>query len=373
MVDRHLLLTGLPLFLVAITLATPAPAQVPGITLPPGFRIDVFATGLDGPRFMAVDPAGILLVSIPGQGRVVALPDRDGDGKADAIITVADGLDRPHGLAFHDRQLYVAETGRVRRFRYDPATFKATAPAVVVPKLPAGEGHWTRTIAFDRDGRLYVSVGSSCNVCRERDARRAAILRSNPDGSGEAIFASGLRNAVGIAFHPATGALWATVNERDWLGDDLPPDYVTEVKEGGFYGWPDCFVAKGRPAVDSRVTRAERCSAITLPTLEIQAHSAPLGLAFYAGRLFPPEYRGSLFVAYHGSWNRSVPTGYKVVRVKFEKGRPTGEVEDFATGWLGSGGRVSGRPVDLLVGRDGALYLSSDQFSPVIYRITYHP
>ena len=345
-----------------------APAEERALTLPPGFRIEEFASSVGPTRFMTVDPAGTLLVSIPRGGRVVALPDRDRDGRADGVVTVADRLDLPHGLAFRDGQLYVAETGRVRRFRYDPVTRRGSDPAVVVPNLPPGGGHWTRTLAFGPDGRLYVSVGSSCNVCTESDPRRAAVTRYNADGSGERRFATGLRNAVGLAFDPKTGGLWATVNERDWLGDDLPPDYLTEVKEGGFYGWPECYAAGGRVVADPGGRgSAERCRQMTLPTIEIQAHSAPLGLAFYTGEQFPPSYRGSLFVAYHGSWNRSVPTGYKVVRVPFRDGRPSGPVEDFATGWI-RGGSVLGRPVGLQAGADGALYLSTDD---AIYRISY--
>jgi glucose/arabinose dehydrogenase len=344
-----------------------ADGDEPRIVLPPGFRSEVFASGLGSPRFMVEDPAGTLLVSVPRQSRVLALPDRDGDGRADQVVTVADGLASPHGLAFREGALYVAETGKVLRLRYDPAALRASAPAVVVPNLPPGGGHWTRTVVFGPDGHMYVSVGSSCNVCQEQDARRAAVLRYRADGSGETLFATGLRNAVGLAFHPATGALWATVNERDWRGDDLPPDYVTEVKAGGFYGWPDCYVAGGRAVPDAR---GARCDQVTPPTLEIQAHSAPLGLAFYTGSRFPEEYRGDLFVAYQGSWNRSVPTGYKVVRIRFREGRAV-SVEDFATGWLADG-RVSGRPVDVLAGRDGALYVS-DQGAGRIYRITYRP
>ncbi|HEV8439274.1 MAG TPA: PQQ-dependent sugar dehydrogenase [Methylomirabilota bacterium] len=358
---RSALLIGLALW------ATAAFAQAPAITLPPGFHISVFASGLGSPRFMTLDPSGTLLVSIPSKGRVVALPDRDGRGKADTVVTVVEGLERPHGLAFRQGQLYVAETGRVLRFQYDPATSRASAREVIVPNLPRGSGHWTRTILFGPDGRLYVSVGSSCNVCREQDPRRAAVLRYHADGSGEEIFATGLRNAVGLAVD-ARGALWATVNERDWRGDDLPPDYITEVKERGFYGWPDCMVVRGQIVVDERFARADRCRPVTPPTVEIQAHSAPLGLAFYTGRQFPTEYHGDLFVAYHGSWNRSVPTGYKLARVRFKDGRPAG-VEDFATGWLHDG-HVSGRPVDVIVGRDSALYLSDDS-SGRIDRISY--
>ncbi|MBI2493744.1 MAG: sorbosone dehydrogenase family protein [Candidatus Rokubacteria bacterium] len=358
------LLTGL--LLAALALAGAAEADVSWLTLPRGFRIEAFAAGLGGTRFLAVDPAGTLLVSIPGQGRVLALPDRDRNGRADAVVPVAEGLELPHGLAFHAGHLWVAETGRVRRFRWDPATLRATEPVTVVGNIPPRGGHFTRSLAFGPDGRLYVSVGSSCNVCREGDPRRAAITRYTADGSDERLFATGLRNAVGLAFHPTTGALWATVNERDWRGDDLPPDYITEVKEGGFYGWPDCFVAQGTAVRDPDFKGdAARCARVTPPTLEIQAHSAPLGLTFYTGTQFPPAYRGSLFVAYQGSWNRSVPTGYKVVRVPFTDGRP-GAPEDFVTGFL-AGGRAWARPIDLAVGADGALYLSADG----IYRISY--
>lgn len=359
-------------WLVAL-LAWPAAAGAqsePHLKVPAGFAIEVFAAGVGGPRFMALDPSGTLLVSEPARGRVLALPDRDGDGKADAIRTVVDGLGRPHGLAFKDGALYVAETGRVQRFRYDPATLEATEPTVIVPALPAGGGHWTRTVVVGPDGGLYVSVGSSCNVCREGDGRRAAVLRYEADGSGGRIFASGLRNAVGLAFQPGTGALWATVNERDWRGDDVPPDLITEVKDGAFYGWPDCLVVGGKAISDDRFAKGARCDRVTPPTVEIQAHSAPMGLVFYTGTRFPAEYRGSLFVAYRGSWNRTVPTGYKVVRVPFRDGRPAG-VEDFATGWL-EGASSWGRPVDLIVGRDGALYLS-DQGAGRIYRISHRP
>src|SRR6266542_1376951 len=356
------------LVLAVAALTPPATADEPKITVPAGFHVGVFASGLGGARFMAVDPAGTLLVSIPRESRVVAL--RDQHGRADTPLTVIDGLDRPHGLAFHQGALYVAETGRVLRFHYDARTKKASQPTVIVPNLPRGGTHWTRTIAFGPDGRLYVSVGSSCNVCREQDPRRAAITRYEADGSGERVYASGIRNAVGIAFHPITGALWATINERDWRGDDRPPDYITEVKEGGFYGWPDCMVVGGKAVPDDRFTRGDRCPTVTVPTLEIQAHSAPIGLTFYTGKQFPSEYRGSLFVAYQGSWNRSVPTGYKVVRVTFRDGR-VASVEDFATGWL-EGSRAWGKLVDIIVGSDGALYLSVQGLGR-IYRISYAP
>ena len=360
----------LALGLLAAAMPGAADAQGrPKLKVPPGFAIDVFADKVGSVRFMAIDPAGTLLVSEPSAGRVLALPDKDADGKADSVQTVVTGLDQPHGLAFHEGGLYIAETSRVQRFAYDPATMKATQPTLLT-RLPAGGGHWTRTVVFGPDGLMYVSVGSSCNVCRESDKRRAAVLRFNADGSGEQLFASGLRNAVGLAFHPTSGVLWATVNERDWRGDDVPPDYVTEIREGTVHGWPDCMTVRGRVIIDTSFTKSAACDKVTPPTVEIQAHSAPIGLAFYTGTQFPEEYRGSLFVAYRGSWNRSLPTGYKIVRIRVRDGQPPA-VEDFATGWL-EGTSSWGRPVDLVVGRDGALYLS-DQGAGRIYRITYRP
>jgi glucose/arabinose dehydrogenase len=328
--------------------------------------METFAAGLGAPRFMAVSPSGDLFVSIPSRGQVVALPDRDADGRADRVAVYADGLNRPHGLAFHGGHLYVAETGAVVRFAYRAGELAATGPRqVVVPNLPTGGGHWTRTIAFGPDGKLYVSVGSSCNVCEEQDERRAAILQFNPDGSGGRVFARGIRNAVGIAFHPQRGELWATNNGRDWLGDDFPPETILLVKDGAHYGWPHC---NGRRIPDPDYGRPEFCRTAALPAVEIQAHSAPLGLAFYTGTAFPEAYRGELFAALHGSWNRSSPVGYKIVRIPMRGGAP-GAPQDFATGWL-VGGRAWGRPVDLITGRDGALYLSDDR-TGTISRISY--
>jgi glucose/arabinose dehydrogenase len=350
---------------------TPAPAaDQASLRLPAGFAIEVFARDLGPARFLAVDPAGTLLVSVPRNGRVLALPDDDGDGRADRSIVVADGLQLPHGLAFHEGALYVAETGRVLRFRYDPATRRTTgAAAVVVPDLPPRGTHWTRTIAFGPGGHLYVSVGSSCNDCEESDPRRAAILRYAADGSGESRFATGLRNAVGLAFRPGTDELWATVNGRDWLGDDRPSEYVTRVMPGAFYGWPYCHWDPAGLFPDPDLGSPARCRQVARPSLLYQAHTAPLGLAFYTGTQFPAEYRGSLFVALHGSWNRPVPVGYKVIRILLDGGAP--RALDFATGWL-SGSRGWGRPVDLAVGRDGSLFLSDD-LQGLVYRIRYRP
>jgi glucose/arabinose dehydrogenase len=340
-----------------------APDPPPPIDLPPGFRADVFAAGLGPPRALAVDPGGTLIVSIPSQGKVVALADR-GAGQSVRTVTVAEGLHLPHGLAFRHGDLYVAETGRILHFRYDAKTLAARDPVVVVAALPAGVHHWTRGIAFGPDGALYVSVGSSCDICREADRRRASIVRYQPDGSGERLFATGLRNPVGLAFHPRSGVLWTTVNERDWRRGGAPPDYVTEVYQGGAYGWPDCYAERGRFVGDPELQDRRDCQGLTLPTFEVPAHSAPLGLAFYSRAAFPAPYRESLFVAMHGSRPELPRAGYKLVRVVFRGGRPV-DIEDFATGWRRDG-RVWGRPVDIVAGHDGALYVSDDHGGRIV-------
>jgi len=327
-----------------------------------GFAVDVYAERLGGARFMALGPDGVPYLSLTREGKVVKLPDADGDGRADTVITVAQGLDAPHGLAFRGDTLYVAETNRVVRFA--PGS---PAAQVVVPDLPHGSGHFTRTIVFGpSDGKLYVSVGSSCNICDERDPRRAAVLRYNADGSGADIFARGLRNSVGLAFDPATGELWGTNNDRDLLGDDLPPDRINVLQQGGDYGWPRCYLP-GHP--NPEYPNAD-CDHLAAPGITFQAHSAPLGIAFSTGSQFPPEYRGGAFVAFHGSWNRSVPTGYKVVYVRQHDGRPVA-VTDFITGFLPGGADSEwARPVGFLVLRDGSL-LVSDDYGGRVFRVHY--
>ena len=340
-----------------------APDPPPPVDLPAGFTAEVFAAGLGPARSLAVDPAGALIVSIPSQGKIVALVDR-GAGQSVRTVTVADGLHLPHGLAFRHGDLYVAETGRILRFRYDGQTRAARDPAVVVADLPAGAHHWTRGIAFGPDGALYVSVGSSCDICREADRRRASIVRYKVDGSDEGLFATGLRNPVGLAFHPRSGVLWTAVNERDWRRGGAPPDYVTEVYQGGAYGWPDCYAERGLFMRDPEMQHRRDCQGLTRPTFEVPAHSAPLGLAFYSGTAFPAPYRESLFVAMHGSRPGLAPAGGKLVRVVFRGGRPV-DIEDFATGWRRDG-RVWGRPVDIVAGRDGALYVSDDHGGRIV-------
>ncbi|MFZ0361691.1 MAG: PQQ-dependent sugar dehydrogenase [Terriglobales bacterium] len=340
---------------------------------PPGFHISVFAQDVDGARMMIFTPGGVLLVSEAGEGKVVALLDSKHVGKADKTVTVLQGLNEPHGLAFFEGKLYVAENDKVRRYDWDEANLRATNPQKLAD-LPTGGGHSTRSIVF-HGGKMYVSAGSSCNVCIEKDPRRATVMEFNPDGSGQKIFAKGLRNAVGLAVNPKTDTVWVTVNGRDWLGDDLPPETIYDLgKDGGDAGWPYCY---GDRVPDQDFTKPGdgRCNNVLEPKVQMQAHSAPLGLGFYAGSQFPAEYRNNIFVAFHGSWNRDVPTGYKVVRVKLDdKGQPVGVAEDFITGWLAPGetkkGRWMGRPVGIVFGSDGAMYLSDDA-GGVVYRITY--
>jgi glucose/arabinose dehydrogenase len=257
--------------------------------------------------------------------------------------------------------MYVAEVRRVVRF--DPGK---TQPVAIIPDIPAG-GHSTRTILFGSDGKLYLSVGSSCNLCDERDSLRATVSVYNRDGSGGRIFAKGLRNTVGMAFNPTTGELWGNNNDRDNLGDDLPPEHVNIIKDGRYYGWPQCYLpGKPNPEYGSA-----DCSQVEPPAITVQAHSAPLGLAFYTGTQFPADYRGDAFMTLHGSWNRSVPTGAKVVRVQVDSsGRRATGVDDFITGWQRPDGSRWGRPVGLLVLPDGSL-LVSDDMGGKIWRVSY--
>jgi glucose/arabinose dehydrogenase len=357
--------------------AEQTPFNLAQLKAPPGFHISVFARDVDSARMMIFSPGGVLLVSEAGEGKVVALPDPKQTGKAERIVTLLHGLNEPHGLAFYEGKLYVAENDRLRRYDWDEAGMRATNPKTLT-ELPTGGGHSTRTIVF-HNGKMYISAGSSCNVCIEKDPRRATVMEFNLDGSGQKIFAKGLRNAVGLAVNPQTNTVWATVNGRDWLGDDLPPETIYDLgKDGGDGGWPYCY---GDRVADSNFARSgetpgeDRCKNVLEPKVQMQAHSAPLGLAFYEGTQFPAEYRNNIFVAFHGSWNRSIPTGYKVVRVKLdEKGQPMGGAEDFITGWLAPGetkkSRWMGRPVGIVFGSDGSMYLSDDS-GGVVYRITY--
>jgi glucose/arabinose dehydrogenase len=339
------------------------------VRVPEGFEIRAYADGIRNARFLRFTDAGDLLVSSPRLGTVFLVEaDRDGDGRADAVRPLLEGLDRPHGLETREGWLYVAEGSAVRRVRLDAAGRRVEgALETVVRGLPSGGNHWTRTVRFGPDGWMYVSIGSSCNVCLEEDPRRAAVVRYRPDGSGEEIYAQGLRNAVGLDFHPATGELWVTDNGRDLLGDDFPPCELNRVVRGGFYGWP--FVnGASVPDPDFGTTADERIARSLPPAHGFGAHTAPLGIAFYRGTAFPERYRGAAFVALHGSWNRTRKSGYKVVALEWDAGGSIRE-SDFAVGFELEED-VIGRPVDVVGGPDGALYVSDD-FAGAIYRIRW--
>jgi glucose/arabinose dehydrogenase len=331
------------------------------LTVPRGFRVGLFAEGLENVRFMTVGPDGAIYASLRRPGKVVRLTDADGDGRAEGSTVVIEELRGPHGLAFRGDTLYVAEEHRV--IRLVPPDRRVE---VVVDGLPTGGNHFTRTILF-HDGHLYVSIGSSCNLCRESDRRRAAVVRYNLDGSGETLFATGLRNSVGLAIEPVSGAIWATNNDRDRLGDDRPPDRVNILRQGGWYGWPECYLPN-TPNPEYADSAAHCANAIG-PTVTLPAHAAPLGLAFYTGTQFPAEYRGDLLVALHGSWDRSVPIGYEVVRVPVERGRPAGPWTVFVSGFQ-AGRSWWGRPVDPIVAADGSLLISDDAGGR-IFRVWY--
>ncbi len=351
------------------TVVKPPPETV---NLPEGFGISVFADGLLNPRMMAVGPDGELYLAERGAQRIVRLADRNADGLVDFVEVVADeGMQAPSSIAFYeDGSLYVGDTTRVLRF-YPPAdvTEVWTEYRVIIDGLPSG-GHTTRTVLFSPDYEtLFVSVGSSCNVCVEDDERRATIMRYDPDGSNGEVYADGMRNAVGITFRSGTEELWATNNGRDWLGDDQPPETVYRLTDAGTdAGWPRCHAAR---IIDPDFGEDGDCEGVLSPVVEMQAHTAPLGLGFYTGEQFPERYQGDLFVALHGSWNRTVPAGYKVVRIPIENGN-SGAVEDFAVGWLREDGSNWGRPVDVVTGPDGSLFISDDGKGR-IYRVFYTP
>jgi glucose/arabinose dehydrogenase len=351
--------------LVEVAVADPVGFGVSGRTLwvPPGYTVSVVAAGLGGPRFMAFDDEDNLIVGAARQGTVFRFPFAD--GRLGEPEVLAAGLRQPASVAIFtadDGQfLYVGEINQVSRFRYDPAG-SLGAQEMVIPDLPEG-GHRTRTVAFGPDGTLYLAVGSSCNICLEEQPLRATISRANPDGSDLEIIATGLRNPVGLDFQPETGLLWATVNERDNQGNEIPPDLVTIVEEGADYGWPSCMPPDATPQEPGA-----DCANVTPPTIGIQAHSAPLGLAFLDGEGVPSELDGDLIVAQHGSWNREPPAAPKLLLIDFEDGAPVA-ARDFVTGWQDASGERWGRPAGVVVAPDGSLIVSDDD-AGLLYRIS---
>jgi glucose/arabinose dehydrogenase len=345
------------------------------ITLPGGSRetlqtpadlqVSLYATGVPNARFMALGPSGDVFVGSWGAGTVSVLLNRAGAGQASRVVTLLSGLDVPHSVAYRAGYLYVTQEDRLSRWRYDASAVTLTGGQRVISGIPAGGRHVTRTVVFGPDGSIYISVGSSCNECVDA-SDRAVIMKYRPDGSGGQVYASGLRNAVGLAFQPGTGRLWSDDNGQDLLGDNIPPDEIDLIKQGGNYGWPYCY---GNGQRDLSVAASSGYCAHTInPVVNLQAHSAPLGVTFYAAKLLPSRYRGGIFVAYHGSESRAVPTGYKVVYIPIN-GTHAGAPQDVVTGWLPAGGAAWGRPVGLLVAADGSLLISDDQ-QGVVYRLS---
>ena len=363
------------LFLLLLFFPVPGCAQmeISKLHLPQGFHISIFADTEQSPRMLTFSPGGVLIATATSEGTVLAMPDARQSGKTDRVITVLKDLNGPHGITFYNGALYIAEVNRIVRYDWDEANLRASNPKQIATLPSSGGGHMTRTIVF-ANGKVYASAGSSCNVCVEKDQRRAAVMEMNEDGSGERVFAHGIRNAVGLAYNTKTQTLWATDNGRDWLGDDLPPDEILDLgKNGGDFGWPWCY---GDRVADTKFSKdaPAHCTNVLLPKLNLHAHSAPLGLAFYNGGMFPRQYQGDLFVAFHGSWNRSVPTGYKIVHIKLKDQTQPEGIEDFITGWMPPGASKStkpaGRPVGIVIGADGSMYISDDS-NGAIYRVTY--
>jgi glucose/arabinose dehydrogenase len=385
-------------FWIPLILCLPAAAaELPldRIKLPPGFRIEVYASGVKNAREMTLSPGGTLFVSTRREGNVYALRDTKHKNKADRVVTLAKGLQNPNGVAFRNGALYVAE--RSRLLRYDDIERhldQPPKPVVLREDFPTEAHHGWKFIAFGPDGWLYVPVGAPCNVCKSDDEIFATITRVSPDGKKREIYARGVRNSVGFDWHPQTKELWFTDNGRDEMGDDTPPDELDRApKPGLHFGFPYCY---GTDVADPEFGKEKPCSSFTPPSANLGPHIAALGMRFYTGSMFPPEYRGSIFIAQHGSWNRSVPRGYDVIRVKLD-GEKVVSQEVFASGWLppdpkkedphlsytlradesadrgNKGGKqlqAWGRPVDVLVMPDGAL-LVSDDTADAIYRISY--
>lgn len=337
------------------------------LKLPLGYAIGWFAKNLgNGARDLEFSPGGVLLVSLPSSGKVVALPDYDKNGVADDAMEILTNLDGPHGIAFFGNKLFIAEEMQVVRYAWDERDLKATFEKKLFD-LPGGAGHNTRSVIFDKQGRMFVSIGSSCNVCYEREAFRSSVIVSNSEGENPRIFSKGLRNAVFMALNPNDRDVWVSEMGRDNLGDNIPPDEINILKDNENFGWPVCYGQNIHDTnFDPSTSSGQVCANKIPPVYEIPAHSAPLGLTFINSKQFSESWQGDLLVAYHGSWNRSVPDGYKVVRLDIE-GNKVIQSEDFITGFI-QGRQVSGRPVDMVFDTEGSLYLSDDKANGV-YKI----
>jgi len=353
----------------------PAGAQ---LHVPAGFAVDVYAEGFQVPRYMLLGPRGELLLSDAAHGPngivYVMRLDKADDYRAHDRKKLITGLDRPYGLALWHEYLYVGEPESIKRYKYDTQAMTAGPGEEVISLKGFGHGHWTRSLLFDRAGeKLYVGVGSASNVSTGEDPRRAAINRYNPDGSGHETYAAGTRNPIGLHWLPGTETLWAAVQERDALGDDLVPDYFTHIQQGGFYGWPYAYIGPNEDPRNKGKAPDDLVQKTIVPDVPlIPSHQAVLDFEFYTAQQFPAEYRGGAFLAMHGSWNRAKRVGYEIAFIPFLDGRPAGPERDFVTGWMLSPDSrdVWGRPVGLLVLPDGSL-LVSDDGGNVLWRVTY--
>lgn len=353
----------------------PQPADAV-LRMPEGFKINVFAEGdFKYPRWMVLAPNGDVFLADSRANSVIVLRDSNKDGVAEERFVFSDKLEQPFGMAFWKDYFYVANTNAIVRFKYKPGQTKAEGEPEKIVDLTRGgyNQHWTRNLIFSPDGKkMYVSIGSEGNAEVETDPRRAAVSVYDPDGKNHRIFASGLRNPIGLAFNPVNGDLWTAVNERDGLGDDLVPDYVTSVKDGAFYGYPFAYIGQNEEP-RRKGENPELVKKTIVPDVLLTSHSAALGITFYTGKMFPKEYSGDAFVALHGSWNRQRLTGYKIIRIRFEKGKLIGnKYEDFVSGWLPNddSNEVWGRPVGLLVNADGSLLIADDG-AKKIWRVSF--
>ena len=348
-----------------------AKAVVPvnGISLPPGFRITVYSEQVPGARSLALGDDGIVYVGTR-DNQIYAVQDENHDGTGERVYTIASGLTMPNGVAYTDGDLYVAEISRILRFKEIGRKLASPPkPEIVYDALPKDKHHGWKYLRIGPDRKLYTAVGAPCNICQPGQEIYATLIRLDLDGKNFEIVARGVRNTVGFDWDPATRELWFTENGRDWLGDDAPPDELNHAPRLGMhFGYPYCH---GKDIADPAFGRLKPCQEFEPPAWAFPAHVAALGARFYTGRQFPAEYQGQLFVAQHGSWNRSTPQGYRIVAIAFEKGKPVAD-RVFAEGWLKANGTVIGRPVDILQMPDGALLVSDDKRG-AIYRISYQP